>query len=51
MDTQNKAIGDVKISEDVLASIAAVAAMEVEGVASLTTGLNFNELFGFQYFC
>ena len=43
---QEQESGYVNISEDVLASIAAVAAMEVDGVATLTTGLNFNELFG-----
>jgi len=43
---QEQESGCVNISEDVLASIAAVSAMEVEGVATLTSGINFTELFG-----
>ena len=39
-------IGNVNISEDVIASIAAVSAAEVEGVSVLTSGINFSELFG-----
>ncbi len=43
---QEQESGCVNISEDVLASIAAVSAMEVDGVAALGTGINFGELFG-----
>lgn len=39
-------IGNVNISEDVIASIAAVSATEVEGVTGLTSGINFSEIFG-----
>ena len=42
---QEQESGCINISEDVLASIAAVSAMEVDGVASLASGLNFGELF------
>lgn len=35
--TMHKPIGTLKISEDVLSTIAAIAAKEVEGVASLTS--------------
>ncbi len=42
MDTQNKVIGDVKISEDVLATIAAQAASGVEGVHAMTSTLTSN---------
>ena len=43
---QEQESGCVNISEDVLASIAAVSAMEVDGVATLGSGINFGELFG-----
>ncbi len=39
-------IGNVNISEDVIASIAAVSATEVDGVTGLVSGINFSELFG-----
>lgn len=42
MDTQNKAIGDVKISEDVLATIAAEAAATVQGVHAMASTLTSN---------
>ena len=42
MDTQNKAIGDVKISEDVLATIAAEAAGTVQGVHAMASTLTSN---------
>ena len=42
MDTQNKAIGDVKISEDVLATIAAQAASGVQGVHAMASTLTSN---------
>ena len=38
--------GNVNISEDVIASIAGIATTEVEGVASLASGMNFAELLG-----
>lgn len=41
-----KEIGSVNISEDVLASIAAVSAVEVDGVTALASGINFTEIFG-----
>ena len=41
-----KEIGNVNISEDVIASIAAVSATEVDGVTGLTSGINFSEIFG-----
>ena len=43
---QEQESGCVNISEDVLASIAAVSAMEVDGVATLASGINLTELFG-----
>lgn len=43
---QDQETGCVNISEDVLASIAAVSAMEVDGVATLGAGINFAEWFG-----
>jgi len=42
MDTQNKVFGDVKISEDVLATIAAQAASSVEGVHAMASTLTSN---------
>ena len=39
-------IGNVNISEEVIASIAALSATEVEGVTGLTSGINFSEIFG-----
>lgn len=42
MDTKNKAFGDVKISEDVLATIAAQAAGTVEGVHAMASTLSSN---------
>ena len=42
MDTKNKAIGDVKISEDVLATIAAEAAGSVQGVHAMASTLTSN---------
>ncbi len=42
MDNQNKAYGDVKISEDVLATIAAEAAGSVEGVHAMASTLTSN---------
>lgn len=42
MDTQNKAYGDVKISEDVLATIAAEAAGSVAGVHAMAPTLTGN---------
>ena len=53
--TENKAViiqpeenGMIHIAEDVVASIAALAAAEVEGVGALTTGsgMDWNELLG-----
>jgi len=38
--------GNIKIADDVIASIAAIAAGEVEGVASLGGGLDISELLG-----
>ena len=40
-----KEFGCVNISEDVVASIAAVSATEVEGVTGLTSGINLSEIF------
>ncbi len=50
MDTQNKAIGDVKISEDVLATIAAEAAGSVQGVHAMAATLtsNIKEIIGLK---
>ena len=42
MDTQNNAFGEVKISEDVLATIAAQAASGVSGVHAMTSTLTSN---------
>ena len=42
MDTKNKAIGDVKISEDVLDTIAAEAAGSVQGVHAMASTLTSN---------
>ena len=42
METQNKAVGDVKISEDVLATISAQAAGSVQGVHAMTSTLTSN---------
>ncbi len=49
MDTQNQ-FGEIKISEDVIATIAAEAAGTVEGVHALTPTLssNFKELIGMK---
>ncbi len=46
MVTATNAEGTVKISDDVIASIAAISAGEVEGVASLGGGLDIAELLG-----
>ena len=50
MDTQNQQFGEIKISEDVIATIAAEAAGSVEGVHALTPTLssNFKELIGMK---
>ena len=42
---QEQESGSVNISEEVIASIAAVSAMEVDGVVTLGSGINFAELF------
>lgn len=42
METQKKAAGDVRISEDVLATISAQAAGAVEGVHAMTSTLTSN---------
>ena len=42
MDTKNKSFGDVKISEDVLATIAAQAASGVDGVYAMASTLTSN---------
>lgn len=42
MDTQNKVVGDVKISEDVLATISAQAASGVQGVHAMASTLTSN---------
>lgn len=42
MEMQNKAAGDVKISEDVLATISAQAAGNVQGVHAMTSTLSSN---------
>ena len=43
---QQEESGSVNISEDVIASVAGIATTEVEGVASLASGMNFAELLG-----
>ncbi len=50
MDTQNKAFGEVKISEDVLATIAAEAAGNVQGVHAMASTLtsNIKEMIGLK---
>lgn len=50
MDTQNKAFGDVKISEDVLATIAAEAASGVQGVSAMasTIAANIKDMIGLK---
>lgn len=50
MDTQNKLFGDVKISEDVLATIAAEAAGTVQGVHAMAATLtsNIKEIIGLK---
>lgn len=46
-DIKNQEIGNINISDDVLASIAALAALEIDGVGALTTGgVDFSELLG-----
>lgn len=46
-DIKNQEIGDVNISDDVIASIAALAALEIEGVGAMTAGgVDFAELLG-----
>lgn len=50
MDTQNQQFGEIKISEDVIATIAAEAAGSVEGVHAMAPTLtsNFKELIGIK---
>jgi uncharacterized alkaline shock family protein YloU len=45
---QKEIIGSLKISEDVLATIASVAVKEVEGVASVANVGNIKEMWGFK---
>ncbi len=46
-DIKNQENGNINISDDVLASIAALAALEIEGVGALTAGgVDFSELLG-----
>ena len=46
METVVNTEGNIKIADDVIASIAAIAAGEVEGVASLGGGIDISELLG-----
>lgn len=50
MDTKNKAFGEVKISEDVVATIAAEAAGSVQGVHAMASTLtsNIKEMIGLK---
>ena len=46
METVVNTEGNIKIADDVIASIAAIAAGDVEGVASLGGGLDISEILG-----